>query len=115
MTLPPALLRELEHPSLTVDRRAELCCDAAKELENKGEYEDAQKILSGYWQRIGEHPKVAGLEPGAAAEVLLRAGVLTGIIGTQNRIVDAQERAKDLLTESHAIFESQRNGKKIAE
>lgn len=115
MTLPPALLRELEHPSLTVDRRAELCCDAAKELENKGEYEDAQKILSGYWQRIGEHPKVAGLEPGAAAEVLLRAGVLTGIIGTQNRIVDAQERAKDLLTESHAIFESQRNRKKIAE
>jgi tetratricopeptide (TPR) repeat protein len=115
MTLPPTLLRELEHPKLTVDRRAELCCDAAKELENKGEYEQAQQIVGTYWERIGEHPKVAGLEPGTAAEVLLRAGVLTGIVGTQNRIADAQERAKDLLTESHAVFESQRNGKKIAE
>jgi hypothetical protein len=34
---------------------------------------------------------------------------------SKNQITDAQERAKDLLTESHAIFQSQRNIKKIAE
>jgi tetratricopeptide (TPR) repeat protein len=115
MTLPTSLFHELQSPNLSDDRRAELCCDVAKELENKGEYDAAHKALNNYWQRIGEHPKIAGLGPCIAAEVLLRAGVLTGIIGSKNRIVDAQERAKDLLTKSHAVFESQRDRKKVAE
>jgi hypothetical protein len=54
MTLPPSLLRELENPSLSVNSRAELCCEAAKALEYKGEYEKAQKLLSDYWPRIGD-------------------------------------------------------------
>jgi tetratricopeptide (TPR) repeat protein len=41
--------------------------------------------------------------------------VLTGIIGSKNQITDAQEKAKDLITESHPNFQSQRNIKKIAE
>src|ERR1051325_5342259 len=115
MTLRASLLRELENSSLSVNSRAELCCEAAKKLEDKGEYEEAREVLSGYWQRIGEHPKVGELEPRTSAEVLLRAGVLTGIIGSKNQVRDAQEKAKDLLNQSHAIFESQRNKKKIAE
>ncbi len=75
----------------------------------------SQVLDFGYWRRIGEHPKLTGLERTASAEVLLRVGVLTGIIGGKNQIPDAQEKAKDLLTESHAIFEAQRNRKKIAE
>src|SRR6185437_3037383 len=62
-----------------------------------------------------ETPKLAGLEENAAGELLLRAGVLTGIIGSQRQIPDAQETAKDLLTQSHTIFESRQNNKKIAE
>ena len=108
-------MRDLENPSLSVNSRAELCCEAARKFENKGEYEAARKVLGGYWRRIGEHPKLTGLEPLASAEVLLRAGVLTGIIGSKNQITDAQEKAKDLLSESHAIFESLRNVKKVAE
>jgi tetratricopeptide (TPR) repeat protein len=115
MTLRTSLLRDLESPSLGMNSRAELCCEIARELENKGEYEEARKVLSSYWRRIGEHPKLTDLEPGASAEILLRAGVLTGIIGSKNQISDAQEKAKDLLSESHAIFESQRNKKKAAE
>ncbi len=45
MTLRASLLRELENPNLSVDRRAELCCELAKELEYKGEYEEARKML----------------------------------------------------------------------
>ena len=67
---------------------------------------EACKVLSDYWPRIGEAPKLAGLEPSTAAELLLRAGVLTGIIGAYRQIPDAQETAKDLLTQSHSIFES---------
>jgi tetratricopeptide (TPR) repeat protein len=115
MTLRASLLRDLENPNLSVDQRAELCCEAARDFENRGEYEQARKVLSPFWSRIGEPPKVEGLEPSTAGEVLVRAGVLTGIIGSKNQIANAQERAKDLLTESHAIFETQRNRKKIAE
>jgi tetratricopeptide (TPR) repeat protein len=115
MTLRASLLRELENPSLSVDRRAELCCDIARDFENKGEYEEARKVLSGYWRRIGEKPKLSGLEESTAAEVLLRVGVLTGYVGSKNQIEDAQENAKDLITQSHAIFEARKNKKKIAE
>jgi tetratricopeptide (TPR) repeat protein len=115
MTLPPSLLRELENPSLSVNSRAELCCEAAKALEYKGEYEKAQKLLSDYWPRIGERPKVAGLDQTTAADVLLRAGVLTGFIGSKHEIAEAQETAKNLITESLTIFLSTRYPKKIAE
>jgi tetratricopeptide (TPR) repeat protein len=115
MTLPASLLRDLENPGLSVDSRAELCCETARALENKGEYEDARKVLSPFWTRIGDHPKVTSLEPDTAAEVLLRAGVLTGIIGSKNQIADAQEKAKDLISESLTIFESRSYTKKIAE
>lgn len=115
LTLRASLLRELDNPKLSVDQRAELCCEVTREFENRGEYEEARKVLSAFWSRIGDHPKVEGLQPGTAAEVLLRAGVLTGIIGSKNQITEAQEKAKDLLTESLVIFESQPNKKKIAE
>jgi tetratricopeptide (TPR) repeat protein len=115
MTLRASLLRDLENPNLSVDSRAELCCEIARELETKGEYGEAQKVLRDYWPRIGEAPKLAGLEPNTAAELLLRAGVLTGIIGAYRQIPDAQETAKDLITQSHAIFESRQIIKKIAE
>ena len=115
MTLRASLLRELDNPNLSVDSRAERCCEVARELENKGEYEDARKVLSRYWRHISEHPKVTGLQPAAAGEVLLRAGVLTGIIGSKNQIADAQEYAKDLISESLTVFESCKYKKKIAE
>jgi tetratricopeptide (TPR) repeat protein len=115
MTLRASLLRDLENPNLSVDSRAESCCEMARAFENKGQYDAACKALNDYWPRIGEEPKLAGLEPNTAAELLLRAGVLTGIIGSQRQIPDAQETAKDLLTQSHTIFESRQNNKKIAE
>jgi tetratricopeptide (TPR) repeat protein len=114
MTLPPSLLRELENPNLSVDSRAELCCEAAKALEYKGEYEKARKLLGNYWRHIGERPNIEGLEQNAAAEVLLRAGVLAGWIGSKNQI-ESQETAKNLIHESLAIFRSTNYRKKIAE
>lgn len=115
MTLQPPRLHELENPNLSVNDRAELCCEIAKEYENKGEYEDAQKTLSGYWLNIGERPEVAELEPRVAGEVLLRAGVLAGFIGSKNQVADAQEKAKDLIFESLNIFQSLSQQEKIAE
>ena len=115
MTLRASLLRDLENLNLSVDQRVELCCEATRDLEYRGEYEEAQKVLRDYWPRVGESPKVAGLEENTAAELLLRAGVLTGIIGAYRPIPEAQTIAKALITQSHTIFESRQNQKKIAE
>lgn len=103
---------ELENPNLSVNSRAELSCEAAKVLEFKGEYEKARRLLSNHWTRIGERPNVTDLEPIIAAEVLLRAGVLTGWIGSSNQIAWSQEQAKNLISESLTIFQSSR---KVAE
>jgi tetratricopeptide (TPR) repeat protein len=115
MTLRTSRSRQLENPSLSVNRRAELCCEIAREFENKGEYENALKTLSRYWRRIDEHPEIGELEPRMAAEVILRAGVLTGIIGSKNQLADAQEKAKDLIFEGLSIFQSLRDQQKIVE
>jgi tetratricopeptide (TPR) repeat protein len=56
-----------------------------------------------------------GLEPEIAGEVLLRAGVLTSWIGSKNQVTDAQESAKNLLSESLALFESLSLSSKVAE
>ncbi len=108
-------MREFVNPKLSVGRRAELCCELAREFENRGEYQEAQEVLSGFCPRIGERPNVGGLERSTAAEVLLRVGVLTGIIGSNHQIKDAQETAKNLISESLAIFQSQRYKKKVTE
>ena len=115
MTLPASLLRELDNRSLSVASRAELCCELAQEFENKGDYEEARKALGDYWRRIGERPRVKGLEPNAQGEVLLRAGVLTGLIGSRQQIHEAQETAKNLISESLTIFQNNNYRKKIAE
>src|ERR1044072_2411807 len=115
MTLRASLFRELVEPNLSVVGRAELCCELAQEFENRGEYEEACEVLSVFWPRIGEQPKLEGLERSTSAEVLLRAGVLTGIIGRTRQIPDAQETAKDLISQSLTIFQSQRYKTKLAE
>jgi tetratricopeptide (TPR) repeat protein len=113
MTLISSLMRQLKNPNLTASNRAELRCQAAKEFEDKGDYESAREAMGELWQRVGERPNVEGLEPSTAAEVLLRAGTLTGWIGSCNQIEGAQEQAKNLITESIRLFES--HTKKILE
>jgi tetratricopeptide (TPR) repeat protein len=114
MTLSASLVRELVNPNLDVGGRAELCCRLAQDFENKGEYEEAREILSGLWPRMDQRPRVKALQPGIAAEVLLRAGVLTGWL-EGDQIANAQEQAKDFISESLTIFESRKYKKKIAE
>ncbi|HEX8291781.1 MAG TPA: hypothetical protein VF570_08510, partial [Pyrinomonadaceae bacterium] len=53
--------------------------------------------------------------PSVAAEVLLQCGTLTGLLGGAMNVAGAQERAKDLLTESIREFQSQGNYRKVSE
>lgn len=115
MTLRASLLHQLENPALTANQQAELRCQLARELEDAGEYEHAREALGELWQGVGSMPRVEGLERSTAAEVLLRAGVLTGLLGSINEIKGSQESAKNLLTKSSRIFASLSYPKQAAE
>jgi CheY-like chemotaxis protein/predicted negative regulator of RcsB-dependent stress response len=90
-------------------------CELARKLEEAGDYEAAQDVLDELWPRLGERPQIQGLDRRAAGEVLLRVGVLTGWLGSAKQIQSAQETAKNLISESQAIFESLQEAQRVAE
>ena len=114
MTLPASLLRDVDTQNVSMDYRAERGCELAKQLENKGDFDAARAALSAFWPRPGERPQLSGLAPSVAAELLLRAGVITGA-GCKSQFADAQESAKNLISEGLSIFESLNYQQKIDE
>ena len=100
--------------SLSANDEALLRCRTALEHKDRGDYAGAQKTMHPYWSRVGELPNLQGLDRSVTAEVLFCVGVLTSWIGSKNQIADAQELAKNLLTQSITYFESMRDVTKIA-
>jgi two-component system chemotaxis response regulator CheY len=115
MSISSQLLHQIADPSLTHNERARLRCQLAKELEDVGNYEAAREALGELWSRVGERPVLDELNEATAAEVALRAGVLTGWIGSVKQIEGAQEIAKNLISESITRFEALRDPLKAAE
>lgn len=105
MTVACELLKELENPFLTADERALLRCGAASELIQAGQYDAAREALGELWRGIGMRPDVSPLGRSAAAEVLLKAGVLSGWLGESEQARGSQSAAKDLISESASLFE----------
>jgi len=98
-------------PSLQVEQ----VCRRAKALEEAGEYEAARAAMAPFWQRIGERPDVEGMGPLVRADVFLRAGTLSGWIGSSQQITGAQEFAKDLISEAARLFEEAQLVERAAE
>jgi two-component system chemotaxis response regulator CheY len=115
MDLESQLLHRIDDPALSRDERARLRCELAKRLEEAGDYGAAREAMSDLWPHLDERPQVEGLDGSTAAEVLLRAGALVGWIGSIRQIADAQERAKDLISESIRAFEALQDRVKVAE
>jgi len=90
-------------------------CAMARELENAGDYEGARETLADIWRGIGQRPDIEGLSPKDGAEMLLRAGTISGWLGTSGQIPGAQEFAKDLISESIRAFERLADRDKLAE
>ncbi len=104
---------DLSH--LTPNDRALYRCRYAFEFKEKGDYDAAQAIMRPLWKRLGVRPDTTGLLPSVTAEVLFCVGVLTGWIGSRNEIKEADEWARDLLTESSRFYESISDVKTLAE
>lgn len=115
MRLVAQLQRQIDDPALTLIERVRLRCRLTKELEDAGDYEAARHALGDLWHHIGERPRLDNLNRHTAAEVLLRAGALSGWIGSARQIDGAQEIAKDLISESIALFEELHEVEKACE
>ncbi|HYN86048.1 MAG TPA: tetratricopeptide repeat protein [Pyrinomonadaceae bacterium] len=109
------LFQRIADPALGRDERAALRCRLAKHLEERGNYKGAQEVFGELWPGVNARPSVKGLGRRAAAEVLLRAGALTGWIGSVAQTAGAQEEAKNLITEGMTVFEELRDDEKVAE
>jgi CheY-like chemotaxis protein len=115
MHLTEQLLERLTDPTLTIDERARVRCQLTKEMEESGDYEGARQAMGELWRGIGERPALAGLDEATQGEILLRVGVLTGWLGSIKQIPDAQEQAKNLISESIRIFEEANVAEKVDE
>jgi tetratricopeptide (TPR) repeat protein len=78
------------------------------------DYEGAQVTMRRLWRRVGEWPDTTSLHPSIAAEVLLTVGILTGWIGSKTQVKDAQETAKNLISEAINYFEAISDLKQVA-
>lgn len=106
--------QKLQTSHLTPNDEALRRCQIALEQKDKEDYAGAHEAMRRLWRGVGERPQLEGLHAAVAAEVLLTVGILTGWIGSRNQISDAQETAKNLITESIAYFESIGDHKKVA-
>ena len=88
----------------SVDENVSPLCELAKVLEEAGEFEQAVDTLRPFWTKLGDRPAIAGLAPAEQAELLLRTGTLTGWLGSSKQLEGSQELAKDLISESAALF-----------
>jgi tetratricopeptide (TPR) repeat protein len=90
-------------------------CELAWGLEEAGEFERAAEILQPFWKGLPHRPETQGLSDQAKAELLLRTGILTGWLGSAKQIPGSQEIAKDLISESAAVYETLEIDEKVAE
>ena len=105
--------RKLNTSNLSANDEALLRCKTALDQKDREDLAGAQKAMRPYWSCIGEHPKTAGLDLSVTAEVLLCVGILTSWIGSKSQRSDAQEIAKNLLTQSITCFEELRDVIKV--
>ena len=100
---------------IPVDADVAQRCRVAKKLTSVGNYEGAREALGELWGGIGAHPKIEGLPLNEQAELLLRAGALSGWLGSSAQVSGAQGFAKDLISESIRAFEALDDQERIAE
>jgi tetratricopeptide (TPR) repeat protein len=115
MNLNSTMPKQLLENTRILNERAQTVCARAKVLEELGEFEAARDALSPFWQRIGERPNVDGLDEIEQAEVFLRAGALSGWIGSARQVPGAQEIAKDLISAAARLFDSCDLRERVAE
>lgn len=89
-------------------------CQTALELRDRSDYQGARDVMHPLWERIGERPELKGLHADVRAEVLFTVGILTSWIGSKEGIENAQEAAKNLISESIGLYQALGDLTKVA-
>lgn len=108
-------MAKLDTSHLPANALALSLCERALQLKDRGEFDAAREVMRPLWKQLGQRPDTEGLNPTTTAEVLLCAGILTSWIGGQNQIKEADEWARDLLSESMRLFEAEEDTTKVAQ
>ena len=107
---------KLDTSHLNANEEADLRCRNALELKDRNEYDAAREAMFPIWDGIiGSPPNTKGLHDNAVADVLLTTGILTGWLGSRSEIKEADDYARDLITESITLFEALGDTRKVAE
>jgi CheY-like chemotaxis protein len=115
MNLATRLTTEKDGSAATFAERALQSCRVSKQLEKAGEYEAACEAIGEFWPSRNEQPLVEGLTEAAKGEILLRAGALSGWLGSADQTIGSQEGAKNLITQSVEVFQKLGTSHRVAE
>lgn len=108
-------LKDTEQRADEPQEMALVRCSNAKKLEDTGDYEAACGAMGSLWTGVGHPPALNNLSKRAKAEVLLRAGTLTGRLGRVQQLAGSQKMARDLLNQSISLFKSLNENRKAQE
>jgi tetratricopeptide (TPR) repeat protein len=106
---------KLDTSHLSRDEEALSRCEIALQQRDNENPQGALEIMRPLWRGVRTRPDTQGLQAETAANVVLCAGILTGWIGARNQIKDAQESARNLITESITYYESNNLAREAAE
>jgi signal transduction histidine kinase/ActR/RegA family two-component response regulator len=98
------VINERSESDLTESERVQASCIITREMLEIGDYDGGVAVLQRWW-RVGQWPTQAGLSISAAAELLLTAGTLSGLLASTNQFPGGQRLAEALLSGSIALFE----------
>lgn len=101
--------------SLSINERATLACNLAKQFEKAGKYDSARDALREFWPDRAAEPKLQGLAVSIQAELLLRMGAVAGWLGAADQLGGSQDEAKDLITRSIGLFQEPGDDQRLAE
>jgi hypothetical protein len=97
---------KLDTSHLSRDEEALARCEIAQEQRDNETPQGALEIMRPFWRGVGSRPDTQGLQPETVADVFFCTGTLTGWIGSRQQIKEAQETARNLITESITYYES---------
>ena len=107
---------KLDTSHLTANAEASLRCQTALELRDRSEYDAAREVMAPLWSGIGHRPKTEGLHATVIPEVLFDYGDSYRLAWhLVIEIKEADDYARDLITESIALYEALGDSKKVAE
>ena len=90
--------------STTVSEEVQVFCTIAREQIEAGNYEAGCIVLRRWWT-FGEWPRLEGLGPHSAADLLFTAGALAGWVASTRQVPKGQKHSEALLNGAIGIFE----------